>query len=184
MIEVEIKIRTDLETARQKLIENGFEYDYHVIESDTYYDNDAGDIRGNDTALRIRTVDFPDSGKSESYITFKGNRCDDISMTRPEYESPVGSADDVMRILISLGYKPVEPIVKKERTSYKKGSISACLDRVDGLGDFLELEIMAEDGAKDEALDGLWEMLEILGYKKEDTTNISYLTMLLRNSLP
>lgn len=178
MIEVEIKIQTDLDTARKRLIENGFEYDDHVRESDTYYDNVEENIRRNDTALRIRMIDFLDSDHSRSYITFKGNRCDDISMTRPEYESLIESPDDVMMILMALGYKPVEPKVIKERTLYVNGSISACLDRVEGLGDFLELEIITGKESKDEALTKLWKMLDILGYKREDTSTISYLSML------
>ena len=38
------------------------------------------------------------------------------------------------KILKALGYGPVEPAVIKERTLYVKGSVSACLDRVEGLG--------------------------------------------------
>ncbi len=182
MIEVEIKIRADLEIAKQRLIKSGFEKDAHVRESDTYYDNAAGDIRGNDTALRIRTVEYPDLGTSESYITFKGNRCDDVSMTRPEYESLIKGPDEIKMILKALGYEPVEPAVIKERTLYVKGSVSACLDRVEELGDFLELEIMSESESKDEALDHLWEMLGLLGYNREDTITVSYLTMLQRKS--
>ena len=181
MIEVEIKIRTDLDSAGEKLTDNGFIKDRFIKESDTYYDNAAGDIRGSDTALRIRTVEYPDLGTSESYITFKGRRCDDVSMTRPEYESLIEGPDEIKMILKALGYGPVEPAVIKERTLYVKGSVSACLDRVEGLGDFLELEIMSESESKDDALNRLWEMLELLGYNREDTVTVSYLTMLQRN---
>ncbi len=182
MIEVEIKIRADLDNAREKLIENGFVQDLHVKESDTYYDTADGHIRGNDTALRIRTVEYPDSGSSKAYITFKGNRCDDVSMTRPEYESSVGSPEEVVKILDALGYKPVQPLVTKDRNQYVKGQISACLDRVDGLGDFLELEIMAEEDSRDDALVRLWGVLESLGYSRSDTITLSYLTMLQKRS--
>lgn len=181
MIEVEIKIRTDLESAGQKLTDNGFVKDKSIRESDTYYDNAAGDIRGNDTALRIRTIEYPDLGTTESYITFKGSRCDDVSMTRPEYETLVEGPDEMKMILRALGYEPVEPAVIKERTLYVKGSVSACLDKVEGLGEFLELEIMSESESKDDALNRLWEMLELLGYNRNDTVTVSYLTMLQRN---
>lgn len=181
MIEVEIKIRTDLDSAGEKLTDNGFIKDRFIKESDIYYDNAAGDIRGNDTALRIRTVEYPDLGTSESYITFKGSRCDDVSMTRPEYESLIKDPGEIKMILKALGYGPVEPAVIKERTLYVKGSVSACLDRVEELGDFLELEIMSENESKDDALNRLWKMLGLLGYNREDTITVSYLTMLQEN---
>lgn len=178
MIEVEIKIRVDLEDAGQRLINNGFERDEHIRESDTYYDNAAGDIRNKDTALRLRTVEHPDSGSSGSYLTFKGNRFDNVSMTRPEYESFVEQPEEIRLILGSLGYEPVRPAVVKERIIYVKGNVSACLDRVEGLGDFLELEIISDAETKDAALVRLWEELEILGYDRNDTTVLSYLAML------
>ncbi len=178
MIEVELKIRVDLEDSAHRLTENGFKKEEYIKESDTYYDNAAGDIRGNDTALRIRTVEYPDSGSTGSYLTFKGNRCDNVSMTRPEYESYIERPDEIKNILGSLGYEPVRPAVIKERTTDVKGTISACLDRVEGLGEFLQLEIITDTETKDAALTRLWEELQILGYDKNDTTTISYLTML------
>lgn len=178
MIEVEIKIRSDLGEAEKMLISNGFSRDTRLRETDIYFDNAAGNIRGNDTALRIRTVEYPDSGLSEAYLTFKGNRCDNVSMTRPEYESSVDRPEEVRHILKSLGYEPVRPAVIKERTIYVKGAISACLDRVEGLGDFLELEIITDAKTKDAALARLWEELKVLGYDRADTTTLSYLTML------
>ncbi len=181
MIEVEIKIRVDLDEAEKRLKNNGFSLDTQVKETDIYFDNDTGDIRGNDTALRIRTVEHSDSGSSTSYITFKGNRCDDVSMTRPEYETYVGHSTEMVKILESLGYKPVEPAVVKDRIVYVNGSITACIDRVEGLGGFLELEVMTNKDTKDAALNRLWAMLEALGYNRSDTTTVSYLTMLLRS---
>ncbi|MCR4658321.1 MAG: class IV adenylate cyclase [Lachnospiraceae bacterium] len=178
MIEVEIKIRADLEDAGQRLLNNGFEKDEYIKESDIYYDNAAGDIRRNDTALRIRTVEYPDSGSSGSYLTFKGNRFDNVSMTRPEYESFVERPEEIRHILGSLGYEPVKPAVNKERTIYVKGTVSACLDRVEGLGNFLELEIITDTETKDAALARLWEELEALGYDRNGTTALSYLSML------
>ncbi|MCR5508280.1 MAG: class IV adenylate cyclase [Lachnospiraceae bacterium] len=178
MIEVEIKIPADPDEAEKRLTDNGFSRDTRLIETDIYFDNAAGNIRKNDTALRIRTVEYPDSGLSEAYLTFKGNRCDNVSMTRPEYESSIDRPEEVRHILKSLGYEPVKPVVIKERTIYIKGSISACLDRVEGLGDFLELEIITDTNTKDAALAQLWDELEVLGYDRADTTTVSYLSML------
>ena len=103
-------------------------------------------------------------------------------MTRPEYETSFEHPAEMIKILKSLGYKPVEPEVTKDRTVYVNGSITACLDRVEGLGDFLELEIITGRDTKNDALDRLWTMLEILGYNRDDTTTVSYLSMLQNRS--
>ena len=79
MIEVEIKIRADLDEVEKRLVNHGFSLDTPVRETDIYFDNATGDIRGNDTALRIRTVEYPGSDSYMSFITFKGKRCDDVS---------------------------------------------------------------------------------------------------------
>ena len=178
MIEVEIKIRADLDEVEKRLVNHGFSLDTPVRETDIYFDNTTGDIRGNDTALRIRTVEYPGSDSYMSFITFKGKRCDDVSMTRPEYETSVEHPAEMIKIFELLGYNPVEPIVIKDRTVYVNGSITACLDRVEGLGDFLELEIITDKDTKNDALNRLWAMLEALGYNRDDTTTVSYLTML------
>ena len=56
--------------------------------------------------------------------------------------------------------------------------MTACVDRVTGLGDFLELEIIVEDETEQAAALGEIEMLlEVLGYTMQDTTRTSYLSM-------
>ena len=58
-----------------------------------------------------------------------------------------------------------------------------CLDEVEGLGTFLELEIMAEDeSSKASALEKIERILKELGYEMEETTRVSYLTQLLEKA--
>ena len=60
-----------------------------------------------------------------------------------------------------------------------RDDLHACLDEVEGLGSFLELEIMVEDeGNRPEALGRIEEILEKLGYTMKDTTRVSYLGQL------
>ncbi|MDO4189952.1 MAG: CYTH domain-containing protein, partial [Lachnospiraceae bacterium] len=57
MIEVECKLHIDdINAVESKLLELGFKQAGLVDEVDHYFDNDAGQIRGNDSALRIRTT--------------------------------------------------------------------------------------------------------------------------------
>lgn len=54
------------------------------------------------------------------------------------------------------------------------------MDNVKGLGDYLELEILADEEAqREEALEKLERILNQLGYCMQDTTRTSYLSMLM-----
>lgn len=190
MIEVEIKLKIDdKEKVLSKLIEMGFVSNGIVTETDTYYDTKSGDIRQNDQALRIRTTTGTDTitprattGTDTStfcQLNFKDKKFDNKSMTRPEYETDISDPVAIEKILNSLGYFSVIPKVAKSRHQLSSKNIHACLDTVDGLGEYLELEsIVEEESMKASALHDIELILHQLGYKMEDTTTISYLSAL------
>ena len=65
----------------------------------------------------------------------------------------------------------------------QKDSVTACLDNVRGLGDFLELEILVErEEKKDAALGQIKDVLNSLGYQVSDSVQTSYLSMLQRKA--
>lgn len=205
MIEVEIKLRIKNKSQiKEKLIELGFlEYET-LTETDTYFDTKNGDIRLSDQALRIRETINHTTKTSSVTLNFKGKKLDNISVTRPEFETTVSNGESMFEILKSLGYHPVEPKVIKLRQELKlspentcsdptdscidsvniaSGSINACIDSVTGLGDFLELESVIENDAdKDGELAKLSNILSILGYSMDDTTTTSYLSALQKCS--
>lgn len=182
MIEVEIKLKIhDPETVEKGLRAMGFVPGGSFCEEDCYFDNEAGQIRKNGEALRIRRVTDRESGTAETVITFKGKKLDQVSASRRELETTVGSAETGMQILEALGFRKVLPQVQKNRQEYRRGRITACLDRVKGLGDFLELEILTEgEMQKTAALEQIETVLCGLGYSMKDTTRSSYLGMLQR----
>ena len=186
MIEVEIKLplrrqeKTE-ETGRiaEVLCSMGFRKAARFRQRDTYFDNEAGEIRGGGKALRIRETEELMKGIVTAELNFKGPRMDQVSMTRQELETEVGQAETGRRILAALGFSPVLPEVVKERTEYRREEITAALDRVEGLGDFLELEIMADEETENgKVLQKLEELLGELGYQMGDTVTRSYLSML------
>ena len=186
MIEVEIKLplrrqeKTE-ETGRiaEVLCSMGFRKAARFRQRDTYFDNEAGEIRGGGKALRIRETEDLMKGVVTAELNFKGPRMDQVSMTRQELETEVGQAETGRRILAALGFSPVLPEVVKERTEYCREEITAALDRVEGLGDFLELEILADEETENgKVLQKLEELLGELGYQMGDTVTRSYLSML------
>ena len=186
MIEVEIKLplrrqeKTE-ETGRiaEVLCSMGFRKAARFRQRDTYFDNAAREIRGGGKALRIRETEDLMKGIVTAELNFKGPRMDQVSMTRQELETEVGQAETGRRILAALGFSPVLPEVVKERTEYRREEITAALDRVEGLGDFLELEILADEETENgKVLQKLEELLGELGYQMGDTVTRSYLGML------
>lgn len=193
MIEVEIKLPllegTRPEVIRQALEAQGFSFTSHIREVDTYFDNEAGEIRSSHQAFRLRMEEDLLSGKQKGLVTFKGKRLDEETVTRPEYETEVSDPRNMLMILSSIGFHGVKPLVDKERITLTRtllltpsqieSTITACLDKVEGLGHFLELEILIEEETmKPQALQAIEDVLSSLGYSLKDTIQTSYLSML------
>ena len=180
MIECEIKLKIyDPYCIKNKLIALGFVECENLTETDTYFDTSTGDIRLNDRALRIRKTVNHANCTNHCTINFKDKKLDNISMSRPEYENEIGDADSMQKILSCLGYFPVSPRVVKNRTLLRFAALTACIDSVKGLGDFLELESMvATEEEKVAELKRIEGILSQLGYSLSDTTTKSYLSAL------
>lgn len=193
MIEVEIKLplsgRMSPEELEKSLKDQGFLYLSHIQETDTYFDNEAGEIRSSNQALRIRMETNLSTGKTVGMVTFKGKLVDKTTATREEYETEVADPMTMHRILHSLGYRDAQPVVTKERTmltrsvpidrSLPNTCITACIDKVRDLGDFLELEVLVEtEDQKPLALQCIEDVLSSIGFSLEDTVRTSYLSQL------
>ena len=192
MIEVEIKLPVrDRRNLQKKLEEDGFVKSRLVRETDRYFNGVDRDFKKTDEAFRIRKTEWlersalkedsvltGDVPEQTTYITYKGPKLGNVGMSREELETTVGDAKVMREILISLGYRPVQPVVKT-RQYYSHKDMTACVDQVTGLGDYLELEIIVETEAEREgALQRIENVLVSLGYSMKDTTRHSYLSML------
>ena len=180
-IEVEIKLKIK---NKKQVIDSlktiGFLEGRYVVETDTYYTSSHHDFAARGEALRIRKVENPKSGKETCLITYKGAKLDQVSMTRQELETEVGDGETVRKILEIIGFCPVSP-VEKQRLYLRKDNMTACLDEVKGLGNYLELEILTDTEEKrTEALKQIEDVLKVLGYSMKDTTRTSYLSMLMK----
>lgn len=61
-----------------------------------------------------------------------------------EYETIVADREQMHGALLALGYEPTVRIVKHRRTG-TTGPIGVCVDLVEGLGVFVELELVVDD---------------------------------------
>lgn len=181
MIEVEVKLPLFRRSATEKKLRDlGFEAGDLVRESDMYYNSRSHDFMETDEALRIRLSDNMTRLTSGCILTYKGPKMDTISMTRKELETEIGSRENCDAILNCLGFVPFFP-VNKLRQYYHKDRVEACVDQVEGLGSFLELEILVEkESGREEALKKIETILHDLDLSLSESTTLSYLCMLLK----
>ena len=180
-LEVEIKIPVDsLEAVIKRLEQEGFRETEVYRETDTYFNSSYYDMKEKDEALRIRRSRNLKTGEEWAQLNCKGAKLDQISMTRKELETEIREPEIIEEILKELGFEPLSSQVIKIRHTLSKGEITAAADRVEGLGEFLELEIIAERESQREAcLEKIDRVLHAIGYKMEQTVRTSYLSMLL-----
>ncbi|MBW6470839.1 MAG: class IV adenylate cyclase [Methanosarcinaceae archaeon] len=174
MIEIEVKARADHEWIKDLLKVLGARAIGVEHHCDTYYNAPHRDFSITDEALRIRIVN------GRAVLTYKGKKLDAVSKTREEFETGVDAV--IMRsILLSLGF--VESgVVKKTRAVFEMEDLTICLDSVDGLGDFIEVETMVQSKSDvDEHRARVFGFLERLGVGQEDSIRVSYLEMLIED---
>lgn len=103
----------------------------HVVQDDTFFDCPNGRLK-----LRV----FPDG---HGVLIFY--RRDNELGPKPSLYVHCETADpDGLRSVLALAYGTVGR-VHKRRTVYRLGQTRVHLDRVDGLGDFVELEVPVHD---------------------------------------
>lgn len=178
--EIEIKLPVEqLEGIKEKLLWMGFHKEATIREFDMYYNSEYHDVKKLGEALRIRKSMDISSGRIQAQINFKGKKIDQVSMSRQEYETEVENPECMEKILIALGFSQVAG-VEKTRCYMKRNEMTACLDQVDRLGNFLELEVIAsEESQREEYLYAMEQLLKELGLSMEDTVQASYLSMLM-----
>ena len=172
MIEIEVKARADHERISELLRDYGARAIGVEHHCDTYYNAPHRDFSITDEALRIRIVN------GRAVLTYKGKKLDAVSKTREEFETDV-DATIMCNILLSLGF--VESgVVRKTRAVFEFENFTICLDSVDGLGEFIEVETMVESESDVELHRArVFAFMEKLGIGQGDSIRVSYLEMLI-----
>lgn len=161
-LEIEVKAYADdLKRVEETLKKMDAHFVEKVYEIDTYFNHPARDFAETDEALRIRVA----GGKS--YLTYKGRKVDVQSKTREEIEVEIKDADTAALLLTKLGFTPVA-VVKKIRILYELGKFDICLDDVEEVGTFVEIETSGENmGEQRDAALALLERLNLKKYERK-----------------
>lgn len=176
-LEIEVKVKIPHQKVIGCLKALGFSQTTTVYEKDTYFNSSSYDLKVADKALRIREHRNLDTDKSEYTLNFKGPKLDDTTMTREETEFEIPSYAHGERLFNGLGFFAAGG-VEKTRMQYTKGEITCCLDNVTGLGEFLEIEIVAPESRYDASIEKINALLQELGLSMDDTIRHSYLSMI------
>ena len=158
MYEVELKFPVaDQPALHRRLVTLATRFYAPVDQIDRYFNHPCRDFARTDEALRLRH-----DGDGVA-ITWKGPRIDATTKTRREIELPltVGlpeggdvadrDASTIARwteLLEALGFRPVATVAKQRRPAHvlwQGMEIDVALDSVAGVGEFLELEILASE---------------------------------------
>lgn len=179
MLEVEMKFRVaEFSSLAARLAQWGARQTASRQDIDHYFNAPDRDFARTDEALRLRRID------NANFVTYKGPKIDAQTKTRTEIEVPLADGDDVaqafIRLLTSLGYRPTAVVSKRRQIwgLHRQGlSLEVCLDEVDSLGRFLELEIMAPLEQLEDARRLVLELAAELGLTGSERR--SYLELLL-----
>jgi adenylate cyclase class 2 len=179
MLEIEQKFaHADFAQLERRLAEWGAAPGDAHEEADHYFNAPDRDFARTDEAFRLRRVG------SENYLTYKGPKQKADVKVRTELEIPIQPGDaaaaDMTRLLTHLGYRFVAVVKKRRRTASLRRdgfAFTLCLDAVDGLGHFAEVEVLAPEDRRADAERAVAALAAELGLNEVERR--SYLGLVL-----
>lgn len=195
MYEVELKFPlTEPQAVEGRLVALAARFREPVEQIDRYFAHPCRDFARTDEALRLRREG------DDVAITWKGPRVDTATKTRREIELPLAPTAAVpgdsgrgveqtlaawTELLEAVGFRPVMSVAKRRlpaRVPWQGTEIDAAIDHVHGLGDFLELELIARQGEVPLARACLESLARELGCGTPERR--SYLELVLQSGVP
>lgn len=169
---------SDVAAVRQRLVERGATFESAIEQIDRYFNHPARDFAQTDEAFRLRQV-----GDS-NFMTYKGPRLDQTTKTRRELELPLPSGESIAQqyseLLTAIGFRLVAAVHKRREPgtlAWEGHLVQIALDSVDHIGEFLELEIMADERTLADAKSSLESLTRRLNLGPSERR--SYLELLL-----
>jgi adenylate cyclase class 2 len=177
--EVESKFPTpNLNEVRQRLARMSAQALPPVLQIDQYYSHPARDFAATGEAFRLRRVG------ARNCLTYKGPQLAAATKTRREIELPIEAGEEgaglCSALLAALGFRSLATVQKRRSQlslSWEGHTVAAALDEVDGLGSFVELEILCDEPGLASAQQALARLAETLGLPAAEPR--TYLEMLL-----
>ena len=170
-MEVEIRVKVDsLDDVKSRLESKGFLFSEIIVQDDTYFKHkrEIGAIqKPGCSILRVRET------STGSKLTFKA--LTEVVGSWDEHETVILEPSETKAMLLKSGF--VNDLnIHKERQKGKLDGITVCLDKIEGLGTFIEMEIVSEDvlGGKERLL----ALAKELGFSDNDIVHKGYAAIL------
>jgi adenylate cyclase, class 2 len=178
--EVELKFPVpDLSAFAGKLIDMAVPISPAQEEIDLYFAHPGRDFAQTDEAFRLRRKG------DANYITYKGPKIDATTKTRREIELPLGPGLESLAswtaLLEAVGFRPAGEVRKSRRKAaiaWQGRQVEASLDDVDGVGTFVEFELVVEEGGVEAARTCIQSLAQSFGLTQGERR--SYLELLLK----
>ncbi|MBM4018028.1 MAG: class IV adenylate cyclase [Planctomycetes bacterium] len=147
--EIEAKVKVDdPEGLRRRMAARGAGAGRTVLELNRLFDDASGSLRREGAAVRVREERRPEDGALvRTLITYKGPRRPGALKRRPEFQTTVGVAAEIVAILEALGLRETFRF-EKRRTAWQAGECEVVLDELPYLGWFAEVEGPTEDAVR------------------------------------
>ncbi len=177
----EIEVKAHLKDAKkviEKLKKSGCILSEPIRQIDTVYSKIVGNVEQyltNDHFLRIRE-------KSDGTFVFTVKKpLSKAVLTKAEHETEIKDAKELEQALFLMGYKIANKVIKVRRTTHM-GEFEICIDEVEKLGAFIEIEKMSDNDAAVVRKE-LNEALTSLGVSPEDEVHKGYDIMAIEQGI-
>jgi adenylate cyclase class 2 len=165
MKEVEIKAHLrDRDSVVSKLKSLGCVFSAPIIQKDVVFGKDVSSFEAfkkDELVLRIR------ENNNEVIFTLKKRLPGKFESL--EYETKIDSKENMAQALLLMGFHEAVRI-NKTRIKAKFKDFEICLDDVEELGEFIEIERLMPDDYNGNLDEELYGFLESLGVSREDVT--------------
>jgi len=176
MREIELKYRVDSFDIKERAAALGIVWAEAIRQDDSVYIRPSENGNPERIIFRIRIQN------DKATLTLKQDRTSELDCL--ELESLVQDSEAVMGMLELLGFEKTVQVVKT-RTPGKDDKFDYCLDEVEDLGVFFEIESLVEnDVAGDTVTTNLQQRAAELGLREEDRVTVGYDTLIRQQQLP
>lgn len=175
MNEVEVKAKVEnLGQVREKLVQLGCQFSPPIRQEDKIFIHESinfSDLDEGTIVLRIRR-------SKNILLTLKKKLGNELAHI--EREIQIDKAEEAEEMLELMSFKEVVN-VNKTRSEAKYQGMTICLDSVDTLGNFIEVEKITDKNNIDEIQEELYKFLEGIGIGKEKIVLYAYDTLIYNN---